>query len=103
MRDYESFMGLSKFASGSRRPRNRLDIALVDGPIVGQFGGPTRAVPVSWCVERLTKGRITYLDDARRPEEKEVIAAIKRWKPEVIAELCDTEKGLYKFNINTIL
>ncbi|MGB2887240.1 MAG: class I SAM-dependent methyltransferase [Candidatus Acidiferrales bacterium] len=101
MRDYESCMGLPRFTSYDLGGLEKdFDIALVDGPIVGQFGGPTRAVPVGWCVERLTKGRVTYLDDAYRSAEKDVIAAIKMCKPNLIAEFCDAEKGLCKFTMN---
>ena len=101
MRDYESFMGLSKFASYDLSGvETEFDVALVDGPIVGQFGGGTRAVPVNWCVERLAKGRVAYLDDAFRSTEKQVIAAIKKANPTLIAELLGTEKGLCKFTMS---
>jgi predicted O-methyltransferase YrrM len=76
------------------------DVALVDGPIVYQFGDGTRIVPVSWCLERLKEGRAVYLDDAHRPQEKAVIAAIKKLRPDVVVELSDTQEGLCKFSVN---
>jgi hypothetical protein len=75
------------------------DVALIDGPIAGEFGIETRAVPVDWCVARLARGAVAYLDDAARPGEVEVIAAVKQDRPELIAEIIQTEKGLCKFSL----
>ena len=94
MHDYESCMGFPKFASYDLSGlETDLDVALVDGPIVGQFGEGTRAVPIRWCIERLAEGRVAYLDDAYRSAEKQVIAAIKRSNPNLIAEFCEAKRA----------
>jgi predicted O-methyltransferase YrrM len=100
MREYKSFAEFPTFASYDLCGVDEsFDVALVDGPIVIEFGAGTRIVPVSWCVDGLKEGRVVYLDDAHRSEEKTVIAAIKKSRPDVAVELSDTEKGLCKFTL----
>jgi predicted O-methyltransferase YrrM len=101
MREYKSFAEFPTFASYDLCGVDEsFDVALVDGPIVFQFGAGTRMVPVSWCVDRLKKGRVVYLDDAHRSAEKTVIAEIKKSRPDVAVELSDTQEGLCKFTLN---
>jgi hypothetical protein len=98
MSEYKSFAEFPTFVSYDLCGIDEsFDVALVDGPIVYQFGDGTRIVPVSWCLERLKEGRAVYLDDAHRPQEKAVIAAIKKSRPDIEVELTDTKQGLCKF------
>jgi predicted O-methyltransferase YrrM len=101
MREYKSFAEFPTFASYDLCGVDEsFDVAVVDGPIVYQFGDGTRIVPVSWCVDRLQEGRVVYLDDAHRSAEKTVIAAIKKSRPDVAVELSDTQEGLCKFTLD---
>lgn len=99
-REYETYKGFPRFISYDLSGLElEFDVALIDGPIVGQFGSNTRAVPTDWCLERLADKAAAYLDDAARPGEAEIIAAVKRDRPGLMAELIETEKGLCKFSL----
>ncbi|MGH7225899.1 MAG: hypothetical protein ACRELF_21990, partial [Gemmataceae bacterium] len=96
--DYASLMGLQKLKSYDLAELELdFDIAIVDGPIAGQFGAATRAVPLDWCVTRLKSDSVIYLDDAARPGEMEVISRIKLAHEKVEAKFFRTEKGLCRF------
>jgi hypothetical protein len=74
----------------------KFDVALVDGPIIAEFGAATRMAPLAWCIDRLRSGASVYLDDADRAEERLVVATLRAIHPDVQAERLDAEKGLVR-------
>ena len=75
--------------------QDRFDIALVDGPPywAGEAG---RYYPLKWSVDRLNPGGAAYLDDAARPPEQRIVAAMKAGTAGVAAVDLRAEKGLTK-------
>ena len=73
----------------------RFDVALIDGPPywAGEAG---RYHPLKWSVDRLNAGGAAYLDDAARPPEQRIVAAIKAEVPGINATEVRAEKGLVK-------
>lgn len=97
MRQYESRLGLAAFSSYDLGELNvDFDVALVDGPVTGQFGEATRSVPLDWCVGRLQGERVVYLDDAGRAAEASVIRASKQRWVGLDVDMIETEKGLLR-------
>jgi predicted O-methyltransferase YrrM len=100
MREYESHRGLSKFMSYDlSRLDLDFDVALIDGPIAGQFGVHTRVVPLEWCAARLKSGGVVFLDDTSRPGETEIIGIVKKLQKRLATEFLDTEKGLCRLTV----
>lgn len=76
--------------------RDTFDVALVDGPPywAGEAG---RYHPLKWSVDRLNAGGSVYLDDAARPPEQRIVAALKTAVPSVtVVEEARAEKGLVR-------
>lgn len=71
------------------------DVALVDGPPywAGESG---RYHPLKWSVDRLNPGGAAYLDDAARPPEQRIVAALKTAVSGLTASELRAEKGLVK-------
>ena len=71
------------------------DVALVDGPPywAGEAG---RYHPLKWAVDRLNPGGAAYLDDAARPPEQRIVAALKAAAPGITTSDMRAEKGLVK-------
>jgi len=94
---YESRFGLPAFKSYDlTRQTGDFDIALVDGPITPRFGAATRAVPLEWCLTRLSAQNAIYLDDAARWQERSVVDGLAGSFPAVEINFIATEKGLYR-------
>lgn len=72
---------------------DRFDVALIDGPPywAGEAG---RYYPLKWSVDRLKDGGAAYLDDAARPPEQRIVAALKAGIPGIVAADMRAEKGL---------
>jgi predicted O-methyltransferase YrrM len=75
--------------------RDRYDLALIDGPPywTGESG---RYHPLKWSLDRLNPGGAAYLDDAARPPEQRIVAALQRADPGLVATEMRAEKGLTK-------
>lgn len=76
--------------------RTTFDVALVDGPPywAGEAG---RYHPLKWSVDRMNPGGSVYLDDAARPPEQRIVAALKEAVPAVtVVEEARAEKGLVR-------
>ena len=86
--DYVSYE-LDKFDVG-------FDVAIIDGPIVDEYGDFTRAGPLRYCVERMTPKSTVFVDDAKRSAETTLIRLLKLARPDLIIEMIQTEKGLCK-------
>jgi predicted O-methyltransferase YrrM len=71
------------------------DVALIDGP-PHHVGEATRYHPLKWSVDRLKPGGAVYLDDAARPPEQRIVAALKSAVPGLTANKLRAEKGLVK-------
>jgi predicted O-methyltransferase YrrM len=74
---------------------DRFDVALVDGPPYWA-GDAGRYHPLKWSLDRLNAGGAAYLDDAARPPEQRIVAAIKQSSPSVTTMEMRAEKGLVK-------
>lgn len=97
MRDYTKQCGFPEFRSYDLKDFDLgFDVAIVDGPIVGEFGAGTRLVPLRWCTKNLTPGGTIYLDDASRKSERNAIEIIKMSTPNISFENITAEKGLLR-------
>jgi predicted O-methyltransferase YrrM len=76
--------------------RESFDVALIDGPPywAGEAG---RYHPLKWSIDRLNTGGAAYLDDAARPPEQRIVAAIKTSVPTAATTEMRAEKGLVRF------
>ncbi len=99
MKRYGPRLGLPEFQSYDLSSADvDFDIALIDGPPVGQYGAASRSVPLDWCIDRLKSSCEIYLDDADRHAERSVIKGSGPvWSGLHVEALC-TEKGLLKIS-----
>ncbi len=74
-------------------PDEKIDFALVDGPI-WHNGAFTRFVPLRWSIEHLSDDGKVYLDDANREYETDVIKLVTQKYPALAHTLQPAEKGL---------
>jgi precorrin-6B methylase 2 len=72
------------------------DVAVVDGPIVGEFGSATRIVPIEWALKRLRGEGAVYLDDASREDELHIIQTSIVGRSGLDVTTLETEKGLLR-------
>jgi predicted O-methyltransferase YrrM len=99
--EYPATDGLPASKSyGLPADRDGIDVALVDGPPywAGEAG---RYHPLKWSTERLTRDGATYLDDAARPPEQRIVAALKAALPNVTSAEMRAEKGLVRLTRST--
>ncbi len=94
--DYVGIDGLPPSKSYALpQERDAIDVALIDGPQywAGESG---RYHPLKWATDRLKAGGAAYLDDAARPPEQRIVAALRRRLRGVNAAELRAEKGLVK-------
>ncbi len=102
MRKYGTRLGLPEFTSYDLSDVDvDFDLALIDGPIMHQFGAATRSVPLDWCVNRLRNDCVIYLHDAARSEEASIVKGSKNKWLNVDLEMIGTEKGLLRLGRTT--
>lgn len=77
---------------------DKVDLLFVDGPI-GSLDPEARYPAVPLLRERLTPGAAIILDDADRPEERNVVEHWRRDWPELSYELLAAEKGAVRLRV----
>jgi predicted O-methyltransferase YrrM len=102
LRQYPARWGLPAFQSYQMIPDGiPFDIALIDGPIAHVCGAGTRGVPLEWCISKLERGSVIYLDDAARRGERAILTSLCRAHPHLRAKQLGTERGIVELTVCT--
>ncbi|MFM2041593.1 MAG: hypothetical protein RLY86_169 [Pseudomonadota bacterium] len=78
-----------------------IDLLVVDGP-VGMVGKLTRYPAGPLLFPRLAPGGIVFLDDLRREEERRSFARWRLERPDLVAGVVETERGLGVLKMATV-